>query len=337
LNIKKIMKKKLNALRKYLKIFDTGSPSKHHAPISVDENIEAFDKLLEKSNKLESIQKVSPRKEFVDRSKDRIFNQLMEVQQAQSPTTPFKQQRKPFIRTFVSSPAFSIFILLILGFGFVGSVQAADVASPGDLIYFLDLAVEDAQIRLALNDISRTDIYLQNATERLMEAQTKLSQGEFENAQIALSGYEANLKMVRGIILAADSDTQAKLLSLVATHHAYQNQILDQLVLIDTGEAHEAIIQAIAETEHALIAFETIPETAGLEIISTSHAKFAADLIVNFKEVEYVDTDGDGTPDTPDGDWLPPGIIDNPQHEDDLPPGLQDKPKPPGQKNKKNN
>jgi hypothetical protein len=331
------MKKKLKALQKYLKIFDSGSPSENSASLNADENINVFDKLLEKSNKLETFQKVSPRKEFVDRSKDRIFNQLMETQKAQSPKPSIRPQRRSLIRTFVASPAFSIFILLILGFGFVGSVQAADTASPGDLFYFLDLAVENAQIHLALDDIDRTELYLQNATERLMEAQINLSRGEMENADIALAGYKTNITMARGIILAANSDIQAKLFNLVTIHYAVQNQILNQLVTSDIGESHDALVQAMAELEHALIAFENIPGSTGTDIVVNSQLKFAADLIVNLKEVEYIDTDGDGTPDTPDGDWLPPGIIDNPQHQDDLPPGLQDKPKPPGQKDKKNN
>ena len=331
------MKKKFKALRKYLKIFDSGSPSELSTSIDADENIKVFDNLLEKSNKLDAFQKVSPRKEYIEDSKDRIFNRLIEVQKAQSAKTSIRPQRKSFIRTFVASPAFSIFILLILGFGFVGSVQAADTASPGDMFYFLDLAVENAQINLALDDINRTELYLQNATERLMEAQINLSRGETENAEIAFAGYETNLKMARGIILDANPDIQAKLINLVTIHYAVQNQILNQLVTSDTGEAQDALVQAMAELEHTLIAFENIPESTGTDIIINSQLKFASDPIVNLKEVEYIDTDGDGIPDTPDGNWLPPGIIDNPQHQDDLPPGLQDKPKPPGQKDKKNN
>ena len=164
------MKKKINALLQYLKIFDTGPKQQQDLTIREKDRIHYLEKMSMKSTNLATAQQVAPRKEYIEASKNRIFDKLMENQKS------FEHQRVAYrsnpkkVRTWIASPVFSIILIIVLGFGFVGSVQAADQALPGEMLYMLDISIEETQLLLAFDDVDRVQLRLGFAAERLQEA-----------------------------------------------------------------------------------------------------------------------------------------------------------------------
>lgn len=327
------MKNLLRALGNYLKFLEAPRRDAGKFTIPDDEKITMFEQLIEKSNKLGTAQEISPRKEFVQTSQNRIFNKLMESPNLQVRPKQRRTPRRSLRRTFIASPAFAIILLLVLGFGFVGSVQAADATIPGDFFYPLDLAIEKAQFQLATNDPDRIQLVLNFADERLGEARITFSEGDFGSTELALANYGQNLRIVRNLILNASDEMQGDLILVLAAHNLNQEKILQQLLSAASLETQEIILQTISILQHVLLEIEDLPEAAGVDFISNPHFKFAVDDLNNpkYEETSSEETSTEGSQDSSNGDWLPPGIIDNPGLDDDLPPGLKDKDKPPGQ------
>lgn len=324
------MYKKLLTLKKYFKILEKSPHGEDTIAIHNRQRIKVLDHWVENSKKLSNAQTVEPKPEFVVASKNRIFDQVMQVQRVQTQTQRTHARQKPAFRTFIANPVFSIFLLLILGFGFVGSVQAADTSSPGDMLYFLDLAIENAKFKLATSDVQRVELLMDFSDERLEEAIETLSLGETSNAEIALAHYESHLHAVRNLILEASDEIQPNLIAILASHNENQLAVFNQMVASVNSEELASILQALSTSSHTLYSADELPESSGIEIHISTFLKFSADTIVNPKDASESPAI-EGQPDPSSDDWLPPGIIDNPEHSDELPPGLEDKEKPPGQ------
>ena len=335
------MKQKLKTILETIKKLDSSSPVPHKGQSRELTNIKIVDDVMVKSSLMSNAQQVVPQKEFIEASKNRIFNQLMDLQRAQSPAKAAKKRRPVYANRLAAHPVFSILLILILGFGFVGSVQAADQALPGDLLYIADTTIEEAHLLVALNDVARVRLRLDFATERLQEAQIKFASGDSRNASIALQGFEKQMEEVTIIVLNSKEAIKAELGQLVAEFHARNSSTLLALAENFSTETVEIIEHALGASEHAAITISDIPEIEALDLVMIITLKFSADdpEITKSGDINQVPTDGGQTDGGADG-YLPPGMDDNPSHSDgDLPPGLEDKKVPPGQedKEKKNN
>jgi hypothetical protein len=329
------MKRRLRAILEYLKIIETGSINPPSSKIQDTDKITIFEKLVDKSNTMKTAQQVYPRKEYIEASKNRIFDQLMDSQKALSAKSVTQRRKSGFVRTFVATPAFSVILILILGFGFVGSVQAADSALPGNALYFVDIAIEEARMLLALDDIARVQLRLGFAAERLHEAQQKFANGDTENAILALTGFEQQMRAISILILNAKDEIKPELVRLVAASYSSNSEVLAALSGSSPPEAAAALLHALGVSEHTIIDISILPEVAAMDIIVNTTLKFLADAPKVIKGFTPSQMENSDTNDPESDGYLPPGIIDNPSHEDgDLPPGLEDKKKPPGLEDK---
>ena len=331
------MKHKLKTILEYLKILDSDSPSQQAMRIKEKTNIKFIDEMMAKSTSMATAVQVVPKREFVEASKDRIFHQLMALNQAQGAGKAARMRKRVYGNRLAANPIFSILLILILGFGFVGSVQAADQALPGDLLYFADTAIEEAHVLMALNDLSRVHLRLEFAEERLDEAQQKFAAGDTRNAAVALAGFEKQMREISVVVLNAKSEIKTQLGKMVAEFHEINSEVLLKLASSLPSENQEMIQQALGASEHTAIIILDIPEIEALDIEINFTLKFDADdpeLLKNGGSGDTSPTNEQPGSAGEDG-YLPPGIIDNPGHgEGTLPPGLKDKDVPPGQEDK---
>lgn len=334
------MKQTIRSILEYLKIIDSGSLSQAALESKDKTNIRLVDEMMAKSTLMATAQKVVPKREFVEASKNRIFNQLMELNRVHAPAKAARSRKRTYGSRLAASPVFSILLILILGFGFVGSVQAADQALPGDLLYFADTTIEEAHVLMALNDIARVHLRLDFADERLDEAQIKFGEGDTRNASIALAGFEKQMQEITIIVLNSKDAIKAQLGTMVADFHAANSEILISLASVLPSESAEMIQHALGASEHTVITISEIPEIEALDLEIVITLKFSADdpdIVKGGNGASGQQTPAEGGQSEPGGDdgYLPPGIIDNPGHgEGTLPPGLEDKKVPPGQQDK---
>lgn len=333
------MKQKIKTILEYLKILDSGSPEQQAMMSKEKTSIKFIDEMIAKSTSMATAVKVVPNREFVEASKDRIFHQLMELNRAQTVGKATQKRNRVYGNRLAANPIFSILLILILGFGFVGSVQAADQALPGDFLYLADTAIEEAHILMALNDVARVQLHLEFAEERLEEAQKKFAEGDSRNASVALEGFEKQMREIADVVLNSKIEIKARLGKMVAEFHAINSEVLMTLASSLPSETKEMIQQALGASEHTAITISDIPEIEALDLVMVITLKFAADDPEFFKnstgnEDSSQTNDGQSESDGNDG-YLPPGIIDNPGHgEGTLPPGLEDKKVPPGKEDK---
>ncbi|MFQ5873641.1 MAG: DUF5667 domain-containing protein [Dehalococcoidia bacterium] len=146
-------------------------------------------------------------------------------------------------------------VVLLLTGATTGVAYASDGAGPGDALYGVDTAIEQARLRLANNPSAQAELHLQFAAERIEEAAQKASRGDNENAQAALSAYGAEIASAAQLVAAArgpDSETLAGLLDAALSVHETQ---LGSLLATVPEQAQEAVQGAIdasrAAREHA--------------------------------------------------------------------------------------
>ena len=97
-------------------------------------------------------------------------------------------------------PALITFAMVFI-FSMGGLVASADAASPGDLLFGLDTAIEDARLSFANDEEKEVELHIEFATERLEELKSKIEgegdQQDIEAAQLefkeALAALEALL------------------------------------------------------------------------------------------------------------------------------------------------
>jgi hypothetical protein len=81
-------------------------------------------------------------------------------------------------------------VVLAMTAGGAGVIYAADSAVPGELLYGIDRAVEQARLSLARDAEARMELWLSFAQERLEEALDLEQRGDQHNLPAARAGYE---------------------------------------------------------------------------------------------------------------------------------------------------
>lgn len=202
--------------------------------------------------------------------------------------------------------AFIFFAICLLAFAASGVALASQNSLPGDRLYGVKAAVEEAGVLLTWDAAQRTRLRLEYAERRLDESARLSRQGRFEEMSLALSNYEvqlylamqeaaqmANTQPLRAQQLKAEIETrlQAQIETLVALENFLppaQAQVAQQ--------AQNASQQALQSAASIL---------SGIEITSTPTTTFTALASATAAEVQIT------LPVllTPTEAFMPPGLL----------------------------
>jgi hypothetical protein len=116
----------------------------------------------------------------------------------------------------------------------IGGSFAVDASAPGDLLYDLDLAMEQFRVRITGSPEKATTLRIQNATERLEEAEKKLQKGDIENATRALEAYNIAMKDFVGN---EEAPVRQEVRTMTQEDGALQQGTLDRIRLSQPEEA----------------------------------------------------------------------------------------------------
>lgn len=237
------------------------------------ENQELYE-ILHKSNLLRTIKKVEPAPFYAHTSRILVFYRYVIDRGVQvhvfEEIKYFLSKFAYFLTPSVSlRPAMTILLALVMTFSvFVGGAQAADNARPGQFLYPVDLAIEEVQLGLAPDEQSRLRLYLSFSEERLAEAQTEFSEGHYENAEIALAGYEKVQNSIYTQLASTAITINQELQTSAIQSHQQNVQVLNSLLATVPEISQSVVLQAIDVSQE----FTKLPSStvSGLEGGGTS-------------------------------------------------------------------
>lgn len=304
----------------YLDKLETGEKIGQELLDAIEAKNSELAEILETSNLLRDTIKVKPSAKFTRSSQVRIFYRVVE------PRTK-KISTLDTIKNFFSnltvqkplklSPVLTSILVIILSFSvMVGGVQASDAAGPGDLLYPVDLALEDAQLFFAHSEENRLKLRAGFAQERLEEAQEAYEEEDQENAELALANFESQMLEISGLQV-TQGDIPEEILLILAESDKTNTEVLANLLDQVPESAHDAILHAI-EVSSSVLNEGTPP---GQEDKDTPPG-------LDDESIPPGQEDKDTPPGQEDKD-TPPG-----QEDKDTPPGLEDKDTPPGLEDK---
>lgn len=111
---------------------------------------------------------------------------------------------------------FAAIILAIAAVG--GTIVASDSAGPGDALYTIDLAVEDARLTFAFTDEAAASLQAEFAEERLQEAEDAAEEGDAEDAEAALAAFDESIAALEAMLEddSLSDEAQADLEDMIA-------------------------------------------------------------------------------------------------------------------------
>jgi hypothetical protein len=195
---------------------------------------------------LNSLDHISTRTQFAENASRRLVSKLPDRNVSyRQKIRPIKRKRKlKLIRGF-SVVQIVIVVVLILSAVTGGTAFAADYAEPGDLLYGLDLQLEQIQLELAPNEEAATRIHLKIADERLEEAQNKLNDGDVDNGNAALDAYGLEVAALAKLVGSEGGVDQENLIELVNTALSRHQEVLTQLLDKVPDQARAGIQRAL--------------------------------------------------------------------------------------------
>jgi hypothetical protein len=207
---------------------------------------------------------VKPSPGFKVRARHRLMEQMHGRQVATRwPWSHYNSQVKPitYIRRFSTSMAgvILVVVLAISALG-VGTAYASQASLPGDTLYPIKLATEEAGMMLVGDDVARAERALSFANKRVREMEALAEKGRPQDLDLAVEkyGYALNMTLAE-IEQAGDTGLAAEnITALVAEATARHFLVLDEVWDMMTDEAKSAIAHArnVSETgrENALAA-----------------------------------------------------------------------------------
>jgi len=178
---------------------------------------------------LKSLEQIKPSQTFSQNAGLRLVSKLPDkpVTFWESIRHIFAQrQMKPKWRLRMSQ----IFISLLMAISLlVGGPVAVDAAGPGDLLFILDQALEQAQLNNISDPQEGVILRMAQATERLSEASAKFDKGKIDNALTALELYDALMNDLEEYIIRESGLNREEVRSMVQEELALQAGILDRV------------------------------------------------------------------------------------------------------------
>jgi hypothetical protein len=219
--------------------------------------------LLKQALAFEDYSTISPSLTYKQASQNRIFFLLLQEIETTKPDSLFA----PLNRIQVSLPSFqtviTILLVFVLSFGtFIGGAQAADTAAPGDLLYPVDLTIENLRLAFATGDKAQMMLLIDFSRERIREATSELLAGHIENGKVALVGYENQIQAIADILDHASGDDLNQLQKLAVQALAVNALLLNNLTNKLSPLTLEILLHAISFTDQMLDEFgPTTPST----------------------------------------------------------------------------
>jgi hypothetical protein len=132
------------------------------------------------------------------------------------------------------------------------AAYASDGAAPGDPLYPLDTAVEEAQLRLAGDAEQALSLHIGIAEERLSEAEALLSEGDSEHLQTALSLYDEAVQDITAAADEAAAGDQKEAANLVSGALSVNQTRLQELLGRVPEQARPGIERALEASSRGL-------------------------------------------------------------------------------------
>ncbi len=160
-------------------------------------------------------------------------------------------------------------VLAMLATG--GVVYASDGAAPGDALYGVDLAVEQARLGLTANPGRAVQLQLGFANERLEEAEELIGEGDMEHLGEALGGYGRIISSVVHTIHSAEGLDEEELTDLLegelARHGARLGHTVEQMEQTQEGDEPGADFCVGADPHPVAQALDELYENVSYEDI----------------------------------------------------------------------
>lgn len=146
----------------------------------------------------------------------------------------------------------------------VGGPVAVEAAGPGDALFKLDQALEQAHLKNTSSLQEGVILRMEHATERLEEALEKLLKGRIEDALVALDLYNEILDEVEEIVTHENGLNREELRSMVQEELAQQSGILDRVRLSwpEDAQARNAYQKALQRSNMGVDVLLGPPEIA---------------------------------------------------------------------------
>src|SRR5574341_2009139 len=176
--------------------------------------------LLRMTQQMKPLTNVGPHPTFARSARLHLENQLV----TSGKVVTFKRLNRhtsqepkllPQRRFSMSMLQFFIAAVLALAATTGGAAYAANASSPGDVLYGLDLAMENVQLNLAPDVSSKVQLRLEFASERLAEAQATFSENDVADGLEAMNEYGAEISAIAQLIGSSDGADQEALASLL--------------------------------------------------------------------------------------------------------------------------
>jgi hypothetical protein len=158
---------------------------------------------------------------------------------------PFRQRRVGRMPALIS-------IFLAIAALVTGTAVGADAAGPGDLLYGVDLAVEQVQLWLTIDDESEVELQLEFASERLEEAELEIeAEGDTAAIDEALAAFDELMVALEPLFADLTPEQQAELAEMMELLQSSREAIeeLEFSIEIEDGEV-KIEIEAEFEGEH---------------------------------------------------------------------------------------
>jgi hypothetical protein len=207
---------------------------------------------------------VKPSPSFKMKARVRLMDEIHGRQaETRWPWRRYRSQMKPvaYIKRFGISMAGVILaiVLAVLGLG-AGTAYASQASLPGDTLYPIKLATEQAGMMLMGDDVARAERALSLANKRVREMEALAEKGRPQDLDLAAEKYGYAMNMTLAEVEQADGRGLAteNITALVAEATARHLLVLDDVWDMVPDEAKMAIAHArnMSETgrEHALAA-----------------------------------------------------------------------------------
>jgi hypothetical protein len=143
---------------------------------------------------------------------------------------PSRLRSLPVIPTIVS-------IVLVLALSMAGLVTAADAAGPGDLLFGLDLAVEEFRLQLTSDEEAEAKLRLEFASERISEAEFELEvEGDIQDIEAALAALDEAIAGLRPLLDQLTLEQQAGIQEAIDSLNTVRGDIVRLEIEIKGGE-----------------------------------------------------------------------------------------------------
>lgn len=220
--------------------------------------------LLQMAQQMKHLSKVEPRPVFARNARRQLEDQLKASGKAVTLNRPnTRLEPRPLLQFNMGLLKLAIAAALALTATAGGVAYAANASNPGDFLHGLDLAVENIQLNLAPDVLSRVQLRLAFANERLAEAQATFSKNDVADGLEAMNEYGAEISAIAQLVESANGADKAELTSLLENAQGVHQDVLTKLLDTVPEQAKGSIQKALDASNSPLGLPESVPDGVG--------------------------------------------------------------------------